>query len=200
MEKVAFVNGPYVNLTPLPRGRKMILSGQWFLASARKPSILKEPVMSFQICIKTDKPLQQLVTEIRDLLCLPPFRQNFFADSSYFQFELLGMLVLIHEAEEEEREPEVSQTLTASTCKCPLPTMNWTPTIWSTACSPTTRNCSASSLMWRPLFMRSRRWGVAGRFAIGSSARIRNGTAPSSTGNPAGPRRFSSCPPAPGAA
>ncbi len=65
--------------------------------------------MSFQICIKTDKPLQQLATEIRDLLCLPQFRQYFFAGSSYFQFELLGMLVLIHEAEEEEREPEVSQ-------------------------------------------------------------------------------------------
>lgn len=64
--------------------------------------------MSFQICIKTDKPLQQLATEIRDLLCLPPFRQNFFAGASYFQFEVLGMLVLIHEADEEDRDPEVS--------------------------------------------------------------------------------------------
>lgn len=64
--------------------------------------------MSFQICIKTDKPLQQLATEIRDLLCLPPFRQNFFAGASYFQFEVLGMLVLIHETDEEDRDPEVS--------------------------------------------------------------------------------------------
>jgi hypothetical protein len=65
--------------------------------------------MSFQICIKTDKPLQQLATEIRDLFFLPPFRQNFFAGASYFQFEMLGMLVLIHEADEEDRDPEVQQ-------------------------------------------------------------------------------------------
>jgi hypothetical protein len=65
--------------------------------------------MSFQICIKTDKSLQQLATEIRDLLFLPPFQQNLFAGSSYFQFEMLGMLVLIHEADEEDRDPEVSQ-------------------------------------------------------------------------------------------
>ena len=63
--------------------------------------------MSFQICIKTDKSLQQLATEIRDLFFLPPFRQNFFAGSSYFQFEMLGLLVLIHESDEEDREPEV---------------------------------------------------------------------------------------------
>lgn len=65
--------------------------------------------MSFQICIKTDKPLPQLATEIRDLFFLPPFRQNLFAGSSYFQFEMLGLLVLIHEADEEDRDPEVSQ-------------------------------------------------------------------------------------------
>ena len=63
--------------------------------------------MSFQICIKTEKSLQQLSTEIRDLFSLPPFRQNSFAGETYCQFEMLGMLILIHWAEEEDRDPEV---------------------------------------------------------------------------------------------
>ncbi len=63
--------------------------------------------MSFQICIKTDKSLQQLATEIRDLLSLPSFKQDSFAGEPYCQFEMLGMLVLIHRADEEDRDPEV---------------------------------------------------------------------------------------------
>ena len=63
--------------------------------------------MSFQICIKTEKSLQQLSTEIRDLFSLPPFRQNSFAGEPYCQFDMLGMLILIHVADEEDREPEV---------------------------------------------------------------------------------------------
>ncbi len=63
--------------------------------------------MSFQICIKTDKSLQQLATEIRNLFSLPPFRQNTFSGEPYCQFEMLGMLILIHLADEEDRDPEV---------------------------------------------------------------------------------------------
>jgi hypothetical protein len=63
--------------------------------------------MSFQICIKTDKSLQQLATEIRTLFSLPPFKQHSFPGESYCQFEVLGMLILLREADEEEREPEV---------------------------------------------------------------------------------------------
>lgn len=63
--------------------------------------------MSFQICIKTDKPLQQLATEIRTLFALPPFKQDSFAGDPYCQFEMLGMLVLIHKADEEDRDLEV---------------------------------------------------------------------------------------------
>lgn len=63
--------------------------------------------MSFQICIKTDKSLQQLATEIRDLLSLPPFRQDYFVGELYCQFEMLGMLILIHQADEEDRDPAV---------------------------------------------------------------------------------------------
>jgi hypothetical protein len=63
--------------------------------------------MSFQICIKTEKSLQQLSTEIRNLFSLPPFRQNSFAGNTYCQFEMLGMLVLVHWADEEDRDPEV---------------------------------------------------------------------------------------------
>lgn len=63
--------------------------------------------MSFQICIKTDKSLQQLATEIRELFSLPAFKQNSFAGEPYCQFEMLGMLVLIHRTEEDERDPEV---------------------------------------------------------------------------------------------
>ncbi len=63
--------------------------------------------MSFQICIKTDKSLQQLATEIRNLFSLPPFRQNSFSGEAYCQFEMLGMLILIHWADEEDRDPEV---------------------------------------------------------------------------------------------
>src|SRR5947208_2407651 len=63
--------------------------------------------MSFRICMKTGKSLQQLSTEIRDLFSLPPFRQSSFAGEPYCQFEVLGMLILIHRAEEEDRDPEV---------------------------------------------------------------------------------------------
>jgi hypothetical protein len=63
--------------------------------------------MSFQICIKTDKSLQQLATEIRNLFSLPPFQQNSFSGEPYIQFEMLGMLILIHWAEEENRDQEV---------------------------------------------------------------------------------------------
>jgi len=63
--------------------------------------------MSFQICIKTNKSLQQLATEIRDLLALPPFKHNAFVGEPYCQFEMLGMLLLITRVEGEDREPEV---------------------------------------------------------------------------------------------
>ena len=63
--------------------------------------------MSSQICIKTGKSLQQLATEIRDLLSLPPFTLDSFAEEPYCQFDMLGMLVLIRKAAEEDRDPEV---------------------------------------------------------------------------------------------
>jgi hypothetical protein len=63
--------------------------------------------MSSQVCMKTDKSLEQLATEIREALSLPPFTRNTFAGEPYCQFEMLGMLVLIHLADEEDREPEV---------------------------------------------------------------------------------------------
>ena len=63
--------------------------------------------MSFQVCIKTDKSLQQLASEIRNLFCLPPFKQNSHGGESYCQFEMLGLLVLIRQADDEERDPEV---------------------------------------------------------------------------------------------
>ena len=63
--------------------------------------------MSFQICINTDKSLQQLATEIRNLFSLPPFRQSSFSGEPYCQFEMLGVLVLLHRADEEDRDPEV---------------------------------------------------------------------------------------------
>ena len=62
--------------------------------------------MSFQVCIKTEKSLQQLTSEIRTIFSLPPFRQNSFAGEPYCQFEMLGMLILIHRTEE-DRDPEV---------------------------------------------------------------------------------------------
>jgi hypothetical protein len=65
--------------------------------------------MSFQICLKTDKPLQQLAVDICKLFSLPPYKQDTFAGEPYFQFEMLGMLVLVHPADEEDRDPEVKQ-------------------------------------------------------------------------------------------
>ncbi len=65
--------------------------------------------MSFQICIKTEKSLQQLSTEIRNLFSLPSFRQNSFAGEPYCQFEMLGMLIMVHQSDEEDRDPEVMQ-------------------------------------------------------------------------------------------
>jgi hypothetical protein len=63
--------------------------------------------MSFQICIKTDKSLQQLAAEMRNLFSLPPFRQDSFSGEPYCQFEMMGMLILLHVADEEDRDPEV---------------------------------------------------------------------------------------------
>ena len=63
--------------------------------------------MSFQVCMKTEKTLSQLATEIRDLLSLPSYKRDAFAGEPYYQFEMFGILVLIQQAEEEERDPEV---------------------------------------------------------------------------------------------
>jgi hypothetical protein len=63
--------------------------------------------MSFHICIRTEKSLHQLATEMRNIFSLPTFRQNSFSGEPYCQFEMLGMLVLIQPMEEHEREPEV---------------------------------------------------------------------------------------------
>lgn len=63
--------------------------------------------MSFQICIRTEKPLQQLAGEIRELFSLPPFSINTFSGDEYCQFEALGLLILLHKTEEEDRDPEV---------------------------------------------------------------------------------------------
>ncbi len=63
--------------------------------------------MSFQICIKTEKSLQQLATEIRDFFSLPPFKTNTFSGDTYCQFEVLGLLILIHQADEDDRDVEV---------------------------------------------------------------------------------------------
>lgn len=65
--------------------------------------------MSFQICMNTDKSLHQLASEIRKLLSLPPFQETAFSGESYCQFETLGMLILIHQVDEEERDPEVKR-------------------------------------------------------------------------------------------
>ncbi len=66
--------------------------------------------MSFQIYIHTEKSLHQLAAEIRSLLALPPFQEiSAPSDATYCQFEMFGMLVLIHHVDEEEREPEVIQ-------------------------------------------------------------------------------------------
>ncbi len=63
--------------------------------------------MSLQIWIKTDKPLPQLATEIRNIFSLPPFKQDTFTGEPYYQFEMLGMLIFLHLTEEEDRDPEV---------------------------------------------------------------------------------------------
>lgn len=62
--------------------------------------------MSFQICMKTEKSLQQLATEIRTLFSLPPFKLNT-SGQPYCQFEVLGMLIFVQPADEEDRDPEV---------------------------------------------------------------------------------------------
>jgi len=64
--------------------------------------------MSFQICIKTDKSLHQLATEIYKLFSLPAYQYNSFAGEPYYQFEVLGMFLLIRQADEDERDPEVA--------------------------------------------------------------------------------------------
>jgi len=63
--------------------------------------------MSLQICIRTDKSLDKLATEIRDLLSLPPFKLDVFATEPYYQFDMLGMFILLRRSEEDERDPEV---------------------------------------------------------------------------------------------
>ncbi|WP_052887504.1 hypothetical protein [Thermogemmatispora carboxidivorans] len=63
--------------------------------------------MSFQVFIKTEKSLHQLASEIGALLSLPPFKRQRTRDALYYQFEMLGMLVMIHYLDEEDRAPEV---------------------------------------------------------------------------------------------
>lgn len=64
--------------------------------------------MSFQIWMKTNKSLQQLATEIRDILALPQFKQQSFAGESYCQFQMFGMHLFIRRSDEEmEQDPEV---------------------------------------------------------------------------------------------
>jgi hypothetical protein len=63
--------------------------------------------MSFQICINTDKSLHQLTSDICKLLSLPPFTQQTAGNDSYYQFEMLGMLVVVYYIDEEDRAPEV---------------------------------------------------------------------------------------------
>src|SRR6266699_3631691 len=63
--------------------------------------------MSFRICVKTEKSVQQLASEMRDLFSLPPFKQSSFSGEPYCQFETLGLLMLIHPAEQEDDDPEV---------------------------------------------------------------------------------------------
>jgi len=63
--------------------------------------------MSLQICIRTDKSLDQLALEMRDLLSLPPFKRGAFSAEPYYQFDMLGMFILLRRSEEDERDPEV---------------------------------------------------------------------------------------------
>src|SRR5579863_9253779 len=63
--------------------------------------------MSFQICIKTDKSLQQLANEMCRLFSLPLYQHNTSMGEPYCQFEMLGMVLLIHKTDEEDRDPEV---------------------------------------------------------------------------------------------
>jgi hypothetical protein len=63
--------------------------------------------MSFQICIKTDKSLQQLANEMCRLFSLPLYQHNTSMGEPYCQFEMLGMVILIHKTDEEDRDPEV---------------------------------------------------------------------------------------------
>jgi hypothetical protein len=74
--------------------------------------------MSFQVCIKTDKSLQQLSNEIRALLYLPPYQQTSSAGESYCQFEMLGMVILLHKTDVEDRNPEVADYPYAFDMQC----------------------------------------------------------------------------------
>ncbi|HLZ61191.1 MAG TPA: hypothetical protein VKR06_29930 [Ktedonosporobacter sp.] len=65
--------------------------------------------MSFQIWMKTEKPLQQLASEIRDLFALPTFKHHTLAGESYCQFEVFGMLLIIRQPDEEPHNPEVDE-------------------------------------------------------------------------------------------
>ena len=62
---------------------------------------------AFQVHIKTNKPLDQLASEICTLLSLPPYKMDDFAGDPYYQYEMLGMLILLHPTDEEDRDPEV---------------------------------------------------------------------------------------------
>lgn len=63
--------------------------------------------MSFQVCIKTHKSLQQLASEIQRLLFLPPYSEDALAGEPYCQFEMFGMVVMLQQMDKEDRDPEV---------------------------------------------------------------------------------------------
>ena len=66
-----------------------------------------EGYMPFQICMKTDKTLQQLAAEIRDLFALPPYTFDSHTEEPYCQFEMLGMLLFVRQSDEESQDQEV---------------------------------------------------------------------------------------------
>src|SRR5690349_17883556 len=72
----------------------------------KPPAPTRRGDMPFQICIKTDKTLQQLATDVLDLVSLHSYERDPHPDEPYCQCEVLGMILLTRHYDEDSREPE----------------------------------------------------------------------------------------------
>jgi len=153
--------------------------------------------MSFKICIKRRNLCNNSPQEVRNLFSLPPFKQSSFSGEPYCQFEVLGLLILIHRADEEDRDPEVMHypycfDLQMSFCRSRLDTDSVEYRL-----QPYYAQLLSFQLGLDTAFTKKQKVNRACRYATASVQKILNGTQPFCMESLGGSQRCSKAPPSP---